>query len=204
MDHPHRRRLPRHARHLVKQLLKPRFLPKRASVLAAHVRQIDSAVNLHDRAASLPGDTDRMAAGQRVVLGPESRSLLRQLLESRDLRVQQQLVREIVHQMQKRIQTAAARSQAAETARRKTKQSAVWLAGRAKAAAALVRSVPSRLRSRRGPHGWNFGKRTAGNTAMAARTRVPVPARGVHGFGTVADKTRVRKPAPKRASRTRS
>lgn len=193
--HPHRRRLPRHARHLVNQMLKLR-VGTRASVLQTHVRQLDSAVNLADDRDRLHPDVDRAALGVRVVVGPETRSLLRQLLESRDLRVQQQLVREIGHQILKRVLAAAVRARRVARARER--------AGR------IVRAVRRRgglvLRWVRGRPRWVRERvtgrttRTVGGRTPATRTR-STPAARTRAAVSDGRATRAKKPAPERASR---
>lgn len=186
MRHPHRRRLPRHARHIIRQMLAFRAAA-RGSVLQAHVRQLDSAVNLTDSPDRLHPDTDRHAPGVRVRVGPGTRSLLRQLLESRDLRVQQQLVREVVHQVQKRL--LAAMKRAARWEKGKRAAAGAWFRG-----LAAGRGARSRARAR-------FGSRapvtrTVGSRTPAARTRAT---RAV-GDGRAA-RTAV-PPRAKRAART--
>jgi len=118
----------------------------RAGVLQTHVRQLDSAVNLREHPDRLHEDRARHAPGVRVGVGPETRSLLRQLLASRDLRVQQELVREIIHQVQKRSLAALRRVRAFEKAGARAGQAARWSG---KAAARVRRKVAER--ARRGP-----------------------------------------------------
>lgn len=187
--HPHRRRLPRHARHLVRQMLRPR-VAMRAGTLQTHVRQLDSAVNIAERPDRVHPDHDRHAPGVRVLVGPETRSLLRQLLDSRDLRVQQQLVREIVHQVQKRTLAALRRAARMEKARE--------LASRA--AGAAKRAGGKAVTTARAGRHWVV-TRTAGRTGPAPVTRSRA------GFGTVPARSRTadratRKPR-KRVTRTR-
>ena len=162
--HPHHRRLPRHARHLVRQMLKPR-VAARAGLLQTHARQLDSAVNLADYPDRLHPDHDRHAPGVRVAVGPETRSLLRQLLDSRDVRVQQQLVREVIHQVQKRTLAALKRAARLEKARetagkaaRGVRSSRVW---------PWFRSLPSKARNRVAGR----TTRVVGNRKPATRTR---------------------------------
>jgi hypothetical protein len=198
--HPHHRRLPKHARHLASQMLALRAAPQRASVLEAHVRQLDHAVSFHER-AGLTGDTDSRALGQRVILGPETRSLLRQLLDSRDMRVQQSLVREIRHQVQRRILAAVARSKAIERARERAARAAAVLRERAARAAAVLRERASQGVAR---------AQERSRRARVTRTRHMTTTRGPQGsgYGTVAPPPprarRTRKAAPDRASRTRA
>jgi predicted XRE-type DNA-binding protein len=110
----------------------------RAGTLQTHVRQIDSAVNLKEYPDRVHPDHDRYAPGVRVVIGPETRSLLRQLHDSRDLRVQQQLVREIIHQVQKRALAAVRRAKAVEKTREAVSKAA---RGSAKAGSKAARST---------------------------------------------------------------
>lgn len=190
--HPHHRRLPRHARHLVKQLLKPR-VAMRAAVLQRHAVQLDSAVNLRENPDRLHPDHDRHVPGVRVVVGPESRSLLKQLLDSRDIRVQQELVREIIHQFQKRMYAAAKRAARLETARRvagrtasRIRRSRLW---------PWLRSLPSLVKALvTGRTTRTVGNRTTTRTRRSTTTRT----RAAVGDGRA---TRTKKPAPERASR---
>lgn len=205
--HPHRRRLDKHARHIIRQMLRPRAA-QRAGTLQVQVRQLDSAVSLHEDRDRLHPDSDRFAPGVRVVVGPETRSLLVQLLASRDLRVQQQLVREIRHQILKKVLAAVKRAKSAQAARdavaraaQGTRDAAVS-AGRATRKgtdrlAAWFRSLPEKTRNRvarRNVRVVGNRPRTTTRTRFApvARTRAAV------GDGR---ETRARKPAPERTSR---
>jgi hypothetical protein len=194
--HPHYRRLPRHARHLVKQMLKPR-VAMRAGTLQAHVGQVDSAVNLKDYPDRVHPDHDRRAPGVRVAVGPETRSLLRQLLESRDVRVQQQLVREIVYQVQKRTIAAARRAKVAEKARALPGKAA---RGTAKAARGTAKGV-----SRAWSWTWPWSRaRTARRASRAAGAATVTRTRhmtSVRGRGAVPYRGRF---ARKRAARPRA
>lgn len=191
--HPHRRRLPRHARHLVRQMLRLR-VATRASVLTTHVRQLDSAVNLREHPGRLHDDNDRSAPGFRVVVGPEIRSLLKQLLASRDIRVQQQLVREVRHQMMKRTLAAVKRARAVEKAREKAVQAARAARRAGGWLASWFSSLPGRARTRLGGR----TTRVVGNRKPAARTRKPPSARTREPAAA-----RTRKPA-ERAARPRA
>jgi hypothetical protein len=173
--HPHHRRLPRHARHLARQVLKLRTAT-RASVLQVHVRQLDSAVNLREHPGRLHPDSDRHSPGVRVMLGPELRSLLRQLLETRDVRVQQQLVREIVHQVQKRTLAALKRVRAVERARELGGKAARGARARGGGLWTWLLSLPARAQAR------------AGRTARAGRK--PVARSRAGGYGTVPSRSR--------------
>jgi hypothetical protein len=192
--HPHRRRLPRHARHLIKQMLRPR-VAMRAGTLHVHAKQLDSAVNLREYPDRLHPDSDRHAPGVRVVVGPETRSLLRQLLESRDMRVQQQLVREIVHQLQKRMVAAIKRARRMKKARemagkaaRGVRRSRLW---------GWFRSLPSRAKAL----ATGRTTRTVGNRKPATRTRtVSSRTRTTVGDGRAART----KPAGERTTRSRT
>lgn len=188
--HPHRRRLPRHARHIIRQLLKLR-VATRASVLTAHARQLDSAVNLREHPGRLHADSDRSAPGVRVVVGPETRSLLKQLLDSRDLRVQQQIVREILHQLQKRTLAALKRVRAAEKAREKAREKAGQASRATRRGGVLLlrwfRVLPARARTQ-------FGTRAA----RTAGSRKPVT-RTVGNRTPATRKPAVRKPAERTA-----
>lgn len=195
LAHPHRRRLPRHARHLIRQMLKLR-VAMRAGTLQTHARQLDSAVNLKDYPGRLHPDHDRHAPGTRVVVGLATRSLLRQLRDSRDMRVQQQLVREVVHQLQKRVLTATKNAARLEKARE--------LAGRAGRAVRGSRLWPwlASLSSRARTRIAGRTTRVVGGRKPAVRTRATPAARtrAARGDGRAA---RAKQPATRtRATRT--
>jgi hypothetical protein len=184
-------------------MLKPRAAV-RGSVLQTHARQLDSAVNLADDRDRLHPDIDRHALGVRVVIGPETRSLLKQLLASRDLRVQQQLVREIVHQLQKRMLAAAKRALRQERA----KVAAARARARARAAARRARaamrrawsSARSRGRAWAGSHGRTT--RVVGGRPTVTRNRATRAVGDGRSARSRADvPPRTRKPAADRASR---
>ena len=101
----HHRRLSRDARHLIRRMLMPGATGyRRAGVLHAQVAALDYAVSRRERRnMPLPGDTDLNGAGQRVRIGAEVRELLVKLQNSRNLREQQALVREIRHSVLRRI-----------------------------------------------------------------------------------------------------
>ncbi len=201
LAHPHRRRTPRHARTLIRQMLKFRTA-MRAGTLQVHAMQLDSAVNRKDYPDRVHPDSDRFGPGVRVVVGPETRSLLRQLLESRDIRVQQQLVREIIHQIQKRTIAAVKRAKRLEKARelagrsvQATRRAARRHGGRL---GAWFRSLPARAKA--GITGRTT--RTVGNRKPATRTRTTTAARprAAAGDGRA---TRTKQPT-ERTSRTRA
>jgi hypothetical protein len=120
----HQRRLPRHARHLARHIMRRGTAYHRASVL---VQQADSMVHDISRGAApalrQPVLTDE-ALGQRVRIGNDTRDLLRRLLASRNLRVQQQLAREIRHSIIRRISIHAARSDRLRGARANVRRAA--------------------------------------------------------------------------------
>jgi hypothetical protein len=161
----------------------------RASVLTAHVRQLDSAVNLREHPDRLHGDSDRSAPGVRTVVGPETRSLLRQLLASRDVRVQQQLVREIRHQLQKRVLAALKRARAVEKLREQAVRAAraagrsgglliVWFRGSAGRARTRLGGRTTRVVGNRKPAARTRATAaTRARTPASARTREPAAAR---------------------------
>jgi hypothetical protein len=170
-------------------MLRPRAA-SRASVLMSHVQQLDSAVNLRDYPDRLPPDSDRHSPGVRVIAGPETRSLLRQLLASRDLRTQQQLVREIRHQVQKRVLAALRRARAMERARERLGKVARGARHHGGRLLGWLRSAAGRARGARETR--TVGNRkpvTRARTGGQARTREPV--------------ARTRKPA-ERATRART
>jgi hypothetical protein len=160
----------------------------RAGVLQTHAKQLDSAVNLREYPDRVHPDHDRHAPGVRVIVGPETRSLLRQLRDSRDLRTQQQLVREIIHQIQKRVLSALKRAARAEKARRaaeKARERAGRLADRVRRSRLWpwLRALPGRAKKLAGGR----TVRVVGNRTSAPRTRTAAPAR-----------TRAKAPAPAR------
>jgi hypothetical protein len=183
--HPHRRRLPRHARHIINQMLKVR-VAVRASVLQTHARQLDSAVNLAEDRSRLHPDHDRHALGVRVAVGPETRSLLVQLRDSRDLRTQQQLVREIIHQLTKRMLAALKRAARLERAKAAASRAARATGKRARRARGWLALLWVRTRARvadraRGPRSRaGRGARTTtrlSRSARVTRTRDQLPGR---------------------------
>lgn len=172
----------------------------RAGTLQTHARQLDSAVNLKDYPDRVHPDSDRFAPGVRTAVGPETRSLLKQLLDSRDLRVQQQLVREIVHQLQKRVLAAAKRAARLEKAREVTGRAVrgvrrsrlwAWLGSRPRWVREKVTGRATRTVGNRKP-----ATRTRSKPAdLTSRTRTPAA-----GTRT----TRPRKPPADRAERPRT
>jgi len=125
---PHHRRLHRDARHILARMRARGRTPwVRAAVLHAQVAALDYAVNRHERPRmALPRDTDMNAPGQRVRLGAEVRDLLDRLKDSRNLREQQALVREIRHAVLRRIVIHLNRSRAIQAARENTARAARW------------------------------------------------------------------------------
>jgi hypothetical protein len=191
--HPHSRRLPKHARHLIGQMLKGR-LAVRGSVLQTQTRQLDSAVNLREHPDRLHPDHDRHAPGVRVVLGSQTRSLLRQLRESRDIRVQQQLVREIIHQVQKQVLAVLRRAARMEKALERGARAVRSTRKQGKRLAAWLRVLPRRTRDK-----WNSRHiRVVGGRprTTAARPRKPAASRTRVGISVwTRTPARTRKPA---------
>jgi hypothetical protein len=141
-------------------------------------------------------DSDRHAPGVRVAIGPETRSLLRQLLESRDLRVQQQLVREIRYQVQKRAIAALKRVKAVERSLARAGKIARGARRQGGRLAGWFGSLPARTRARLGGR----VTRTVGNRKPAARSRTGMTSARTRKPGEPA---RSRKPA-ERTTRTRA
>jgi hypothetical protein len=181
---------------------------QRGGTLQVQVRQLDSAVSLAESPDRLHPDTDRLASGVRVVVGPETRSLLRQLLESRDLRVQQQLVREIRHQILRKVLAAMKRIKAIE--RTMAASAATARAARRRGSWLLnwFRSAGSRARAQ---FAGRLHRPAAARKRLVARSRPTLMledradrttrTRG-RGFGTLPERpARVRK---RPAARTRS
>jgi hypothetical protein len=167
----------------------------RVGTLQTHAMQLDSAVNLKDYPDRVHQDHDRYAPGVRAVVGPETRSLLKQLLDSRDRRVQQQLVREILHQVRKRVYAAAKRAARMEKAREKASRAARATRRRGSQLLTWLRALPGRAKARvTGRTTRVVGNRaiTRSRNVTTARTRAAV------GDGRA---TRAKKPAPARASR---
>jgi hypothetical protein len=197
--HPDRRRLSKHARHLVKQMLRPR-VATRGGTLQVHAAQLDRAVN---PGRSQSADLTQHGTGVRTVVGPETRSLLRQLQTSKDVQVQRHLVREIVDQIRSRVRAAERRAAAIRKARERAAQAAqaTGRAARATGRAAhglwaglvsLVTGVANRASGRRPVR--VVGNRTTTRTRHSTTTRT----RAAVGDGRA---TRTKKPAPERASR---
>jgi hypothetical protein len=136
----------------------------RASVLETQVLQLDSAVNQH-----LPGrlqeDRERRSHHVRVRLSAEARGLLHRLRESRDIRVQQQLVRALTHQVTRDITRVIRRSKAVQAARKRAASAWRWF--RSGAARQVARGWERARETRPGR-----AARTAGTRSRAvSRTR---------------------------------
>jgi hypothetical protein len=168
---PHNVRVPKNARRVIKRMLRVGVTPHRASVLHAQVNVIEHGVNRNDgrKGGVHPADSTSIAPGQRVRLGVETRALLVKLLESRNLRVQQALVRELRHQVMRRIRARVIRAQAAMRARNGARTAARWSWGRMRAGADFVAGRVQHIRSTR--------RRGFGRVTQAAdRTRSRVDA----------------------------
>jgi hypothetical protein len=169
----HHRRLSRDARHIVRHMLRRKASMHRASVLDAQVRALSHAVNRHDNPARALPSLSQAAPGQRVWIGTETRSLLRQLQAAKNLRVQQQLVREVMHNVRRRIEAAVRRSErirklraavAGSAARARTRARAGWERATAARTGRGAARTPA-VRSRAG----GFGSLPAPRTRRAAR-----------------------------------
>jgi hypothetical protein len=137
----HDRKLPRHARHLARHLLRRGTAYRRASVLDQQSASLTQEISRGERAKS-PDLTD-MAPGQRVRIGSDTRDLLRRLLASRNLRVQQQLAREIRHSIMRRIAVHVRRTQRMEAARARIRQAAADSRKRTAETAKRLRAGPA-------------------------------------------------------------
>jgi hypothetical protein len=180
-DHPHHVRVSRHGRRLIRNMLKRVLTRQHAGVVTAQVNSLGHEVHRGDAHATnpLPADTDRIGPGQRIRLGAEFRILLRKLHDSRNLREQQALMREIRHRLLVVITRAVKL--------RELREKAGEAAGRAKRAAGRARRAVGRwgrlfLVWLRGRPRWARGKlmgrgkvtRTVGNRtrpATVTRTR---------------------------------
>jgi hypothetical protein len=152
--HPHHKKLSRHARHVIKGMLRRGVVPQYASVLHTQVAAIDHEVSRKDRDRranlNLPPDTDRIPPGQRVLLGTENRVLLKRLLESGNLRETQALVRELRHKVQERIAQAARRARAIARAKERAGQAGSAARVAARKVGTWVRNSPAHARTARG------------------------------------------------------
>jgi hypothetical protein len=174
----------------------------RAGTLQAHASQLESIVT--------PGrggqaDVTTYNTGVRTVVGPETRSLLRQLRDSRDVKVQRHLVREVVAQIRKRVNASERRSAMMRRARARAVRAA---RATARAVPRVARAVP---RVARGLWGWLASAVTGTRNIAGGRGRTRVvgnrtTTRTRHGTTTrtrvVGGRaTRSKKPARPRAAR---
>jgi hypothetical protein len=195
---PHKRKLSRHSRHIIRHMLKTRRTGhQRASVLSAQVDALDYDVNRRHSAKKPPGESHGLA-GHRIRIGVEVRDLLRKLRASRNLRVQQQLVKEIRHAVQRRIRIHARRKATAARIR--------IIAKRTRAAAGKVRSravrfVRDRVKSV-AQRNWNSTRRPAARTVNRSRTPSTARTRVVPGGDRASRGTR--SAASSRTSRSRT
>lgn len=136
----HRRKLSRHARRMAAAMLKVGRTPHHAAVVHAQVNALDYEVNRKDRGkrAALPAEPE-VAEGRRVRLGSEVRAILRRLLATDNLRVQQALVRELRHAVLRRVRRAADWERRRLAARRNAARAWFWLTGQARRGAAWAR-----------------------------------------------------------------
>jgi hypothetical protein len=205
LANPHRVRVSRHGRRLVRNMLKHVLTRQHAGVLTAQVNSIGHEVHSKDRdyGGSPPADAAGIAPGIRVRLGVEFRVLLRKLHDSRNLREQQALVREIRHRLLARIARAVKLRNMAD----KTRE----LAGRAGRATrnagsrvwAWLRILASRTRARvtgRTPTRTVGGRKRAAVTTRARATRST--AARTRATPETPAASRVKKAAPTRATRT--
>jgi len=187
---PHHRRLPRDARHILNRLRRPGLTPyRRAVVLHAQVAALDYAVNRREKRrmplpAEVPGS---IAEGQRVRLGVEVRDLLNKLHESKNLREQQALVREIRHAILRRIVIHIARSKTIQSGLIRAEKGLIWLRNLGVAAATRLADRLKKIRDAR---------KTARRQARSDR------AVRVVGHREREIRTRTRQPVAGRARRT--
>lgn len=170
----HYRRLPRSARSLARGLLRRGSAYHRAHAVRAAGNALGYAVEVaHNpgaRRPSEPGDP----IGQRVRLGSDTRDLLKRLLASRNRLHQVALVREIRHQISKRIALHQRRSRRLQAARSRGAQ--------------LVKD------------GWRLrdGRTRTAPGRGRARTAAAAPVPTVSGTPPVADSLAARRRAPRR------
>lgn len=166
----HYHRMHRSARHIVRHMRRASHGYTRAGVLVAQVRALEYAVSLRDTSPSRLPSQASVAAGQRVRIGHDTRELLDRLSISRNLRVQQALVKEISAQVRKRIKIHRDRSRLLKTARTRTSQ-AVRAAGAPGRAAG--RAVSQRVRTYHDRHVTRTA-RVPAREGQPARPRSPL------------------------------
>jgi hypothetical protein len=155
---PDRRKLPRHARHLIRHML-GRVGYHRAAVLDTQARSLEHEVGRSAKSRH-PGESPH-GPGHRVRLGPDTRNLLRKLLASKDRRVQIALTREIRQQVAARIRAHIRRSNALRMIREKTRKAAIRTWGWARTRPAAARRA----------WGWARTRPAAVRDARASRVR---------------------------------
>lgn len=120
----HHHRLHRSARHLVRDIGRTSRGYTRTSVVMAQIRGLEHAVSLRDSSPRNAPQLIRSPVGERVRIGHDVRELLGRLKVSRNLRVQQQLVRELRKAVERRIAIHRDRSRRLQATRRNTKRAA--------------------------------------------------------------------------------
>lgn len=169
---PHHRRMPRDARHIARRMLRVRGY-HRASVLNAQVGSLEYAVNRQEQPnLALPG-TENGLTGQRVRIGVEARQMLHELVNSRNLRHQQALVKEINYAILRRIRIHTYRSHMIRKVRERTTRASRWTFSRPSRVRDAMRS-----RAQKNWQGKGRATRTVGGRAPAAARTRAVPAGG--------------------------
>lgn len=143
--HPHHTRPTRHARQIIRRMLRRGLVRQHASVLDAQSAALSHEVHRRDRGRAAghpePGES-RIAPGLKVRVGPEHRVLLRRMLAARNLREMQALAREIRHRVAVAIKRAELLRRARAQAARKARSARTWFTGHARSG--WERAVPQR------------------------------------------------------------
>lgn len=205
----HRKKLSRHARREVRAMLKVSRTPHHAAVVHARVNALEYEVNRKDRAkrVPLPGEP-KVMEGRRVRLGSEVRAILKRLLATDNLRVQQALVRELRHAVMRRVRRAVDWERRRLAARRNAARTWFWLTGQARRSAAWSRALPGRVtdsRARREALRSQATTRVVGNRAVRPRASQAArvnPSLTLALLGSVAGRPRTARTQPDR-SRTK-
>jgi hypothetical protein len=117
----HHHRLHRSARHLIRDIGRTSRGYTRTSVVMAQIRGLEHAVSIRENPGRRSPSLVRSPVGERVRIGHDVRELLGRLQVSRNLRVQQQLVRELRAAVERRIRVHRERSRRLQAARQNTK-----------------------------------------------------------------------------------
>jgi hypothetical protein len=142
--HPHHTKPTRHARQIIRRMLRRSLVRQHAGVLDAQSAALVHEVHRRDRGRAqnpLPGES-RIAPGLKVRVGPENRALLRRMLAARNLREMQALAREIRHRVAEAIKRAELLRRVRKQAARKARAARTWFTGHARSG--WQRAVPQR------------------------------------------------------------